>query len=342
MEKTRIISIDIAKAICIILVVAGHFAPDYAPDWYVVMSDLLRAFRMPFFLFISGYLHWVTRKPIKYKDFVWKKFQRLMIPYFFISVVIIIIKLLTEKGLSVENPVTYSAFYEMFYFPVAGYFLWFIYALFLMFLIVPLFNTRKSLSVLLLLSLVMFFIPVSLPNVFCLAHFQVNLLYFVLGCAFSEWVNVRKVIEKTHFLVALCIFAGMYLLKIYSGVDGIEKWMELCTAFAGFVLVLNFSNRIELKTVFAKKTLLYVSVCSYTIYLFHTTFEGFAKAIVLKLPFFINNYSIQFVFLLIALIVISAGVILPIIVHEIIVRYSKPLSFLIGAKFTGKKNVNTI
>ena len=171
MENKRLISIDIARAICIILVVIGHYIPDDSPDWYITMRNVIYSFHMPLFMFVSGYVHWATRKPVKYKDFVWKKFQRLMIPYFFTSIVVITIKLLTESGLSVENPVDFSAFYKMFYLPVAGFFLWFVFALFLIFLIIPFFNTRKHLFILLPLSLGLYFIPVSLPKIFCLAQF---------------------------------------------------------------------------------------------------------------------------------------------------------------------------
>lgn len=31
----RLISFDIAKALCIILVVIGHYIPDSSPSWYV-------------------------------------------------------------------------------------------------------------------------------------------------------------------------------------------------------------------------------------------------------------------------------------------------------------------
>jgi len=339
MEKTRILSIDIAKAICIILVAAGHFVPDYSPQWYVVMSDVLHAFRMPFFLFISGYLHWATRKPVGYKAFIWKKFQRLMIPYFFVSLVIIAIKLLTGDGLSLDHPVTYSAFYEMFYLPVAGYFLWFVFALFLMFLIVPFFNTGKRLPFLLLLALGMFFIPWSLPDAFCLAQFQVNLLYFALGCAFAEWFDINKFLHKMYFLPVLILFAGLYVLKVHSEPAAVKKLMELSAAAVGFILVLKISTAIEWRSVAAKKALLFVSACSYTIYLFHTTFEGFSKTILSKIAFFTTTNH-PAVFLLIVLMVVSAGVIVPVILHEIIIRHSKLFSFLIGTPYAGKKNAH--
>ena len=329
----RLVSIDIARAICIILVVIGHYIPDISPDWYVVMLDLIYAFHMPLFIFVSGYVYWATRKKhVTYKNFVWKKFQRLMIPYFFASVVIIVVKFLAEKELWVQNPVTYSSLYKMFYLPVAGYFLWFVFALFLIFLIIPFFNTRKLLFILLLLSLMLYFVPLSFPKVFCLAQFKVNLLYFVFGCALVEWKINCKFVNETNFLIALCAFAGAYMLKTHIDVFIIKEFARIFIAFVGIAFISNLSKYIELKVEFANKLLVNVSVYSYTIYLFHTTFEGFAKAVILK----ISNYNSESAFILTAFLVISAGMISPIIMHKIIVRYSRLFSYLIGVKFQEK------
>jgi fucose 4-O-acetylase-like acetyltransferase len=344
MENTRLNFIDIARAICIILVVIGHYLPDNSPNWYVTMNDVIYSFHMPLFMFVSGYVYWATRKPVKYKDFVWRKFQRLIIPYFFASVIVITIKLLVVSELSVEQPVDLSAFYKMFYIPVAGAFLWFVFALFLMFLIIPFFNTGKHLSILLLLSLVLYFFPATFSKIFCLAQFKINLFYFVLGCALFEWAHVRQILDKIHFLIILCVFAGMYLL--IPNIDDIlvKEIMRIFIAFVGIVFILNLSKQIEMKTVSVKKILLELSVYSYTIYLFHTTFEGFVKAIILKLPLQIY-FDNQLVFICIALIVILAGVIAPTILHRITVRNSRLFSYLIGAKYRipgiGTKNANT-
>jgi fucose 4-O-acetylase-like acetyltransferase len=37
----RLISIDIARAICIILVVIGHFKPDGSPVWYEALNKAI-------------------------------------------------------------------------------------------------------------------------------------------------------------------------------------------------------------------------------------------------------------------------------------------------------------
>lgn len=58
----RIIALDIAKAICIILVVMGHYVPDNSPAWYVLVHDVIYTFHMPLFMFVSGYVYIATKK----------------------------------------------------------------------------------------------------------------------------------------------------------------------------------------------------------------------------------------------------------------------------------------
>jgi len=335
MENKRVVSIDIARTICIVLIVTAHYQPDYSPSWYMVIIDVFHASLIQLFMFISGYVHWMTRKPVTYRYFIWKKFQRLMIPYFFVSVIVIIIKLFAERGLSVESPVNLSAFYKMLYYPVAGEFLWFLLALFLMNLIIPLFNTTKRLSVLLLLSLILYFLPVPFTRIFCLAQFKMYLMYFVLGCVVVEWENIRQFLDKIHFLIALGIFAGLFVLEQFIEGIIITELLTVCIPFAGIVFILNFSKLIELKTPTIKNILFSGSAYTYTIYLFHTTFEGFAKAILLKLPNSLTETNNQFVFICFGLLVILPGIIGPIILQKIIVRKSRILSYLIGEKYVG-------
>jgi fucose 4-O-acetylase-like acetyltransferase len=331
---------DIARAIGIVLVVIGHYIPDDSPDWYVVLRDAIYKFHMPLFMFLSGYVYWATKKPMKYGTFVWKKFQRLMIPCFFVSVVIITIKLVTEKELSVENPVTSVAFREMFYLPVAGYFLWFVYCLFLIFLIIPFFHTYKQLMFLLVVSLIVFFIPVDFPKLFCMAEMKRNFIYFVLGCVVFDRINIRRSMDRIYFPVAFFIFIGVYILK--SNIDNrlINGLITLVLALTGIVFAVNMSKYMSRKTAAICKLLSGISVYSYTIYLFHTTFEGFAKAAVKtdKISAIVDLCQKDLRFIICAVAVISAGIICPVVLHETAVRYCKPLSFLLGTKFAGKSN----
>ena len=64
--------------------------------------------------------------------------------------------------------------------------------------------------------------------------------------------------------------------------------------------------------------LMVVASSSYIIYLFHTTFEGFAKAVFRKLPF---DTGLWYVFVPEAIIVVGCGVVMPVLLYYIIKKY---------------------
>ena len=110
----RILFVDVAKAICIILVVIGHCFPDNSPKWYVTLHDIIYTFHMPLFMFASGYVYIATQKPIAYTVFLLRKIKRLLVPYFITSFIVITIKILTQESLNVDNPVTIFSYLWMF------------------------------------------------------------------------------------------------------------------------------------------------------------------------------------------------------------------------------------
>ncbi|MDR1172439.1 MAG: acyltransferase [Bacteroidales bacterium] len=336
MAKERIYTIDIARAISIMLVVAGHFKPDGSPDWWMSIYHVLHTFRMPLFLAVSGYTYiYLEReradKRRSYGKFVLHKFQRLMIPYFFISVFVIGTKLLLGSG-ATDNPVSWASFHEMFYYPAAAPFVWFVYVLFFIFLVVPLFKTRKGLAVLFVAALILHFAPVHLPDKFLYVSYIKNMLvFFVAGCLFHELRNVRAFVMNMNFLVFVVLFVLFYMAKQ-------KQWdmedMPVCSFMAsltGAALIIKIAKFIS-ETGKVQQVFLSVSACSYTIYLFHTTFEGFTKAVFAKLPLqlYIGDTA---AFVIEAVTVISAGIILPMILHYVITRKSKIVSYLIGAKY---------
>lgn len=87
-------------------------------------------------------------------------------PYLSVSAIVITIKLLTEGHAYVENPVTWMSYIKMFYLPEAGYFLWFIWALWWMFVLSPLFKTKQMRLGLFVLAIVLHYMPGYLPEVF--------------------------------------------------------------------------------------------------------------------------------------------------------------------------------
>lgn len=105
MGQKRLLEFDIAKALCIVLVVMGHYAVTI-PSWWVAVHDIIYTFHMPLFLFASGFIYIAFQQDENYGHFLLKKVKRLLIPYVITSIIIVTIKLLTQSFLYVEHPVT--------------------------------------------------------------------------------------------------------------------------------------------------------------------------------------------------------------------------------------------
>jgi len=324
--SNRFTDIDIAKGLCIILVVIGHYKPDNSPDWYHTLIDVIYCFHMPLFMYASGFIYHATKKPVTYQKFVWKKFKRLVIPYIFVSWLIICIKLLMESNMYVENPVSLTSFYEILYIPAAGYFLWFVYVLFLIFLIIPFFGTPQKVNFLLLISLIWLIIPVETTTLFCIAPLKKHLFYFVFGCFISQYQNlIHQKIERINILILVVCFIILYLLtQIFSNslIIFVLQCIHLCLALVGIWITLKISHYLAVNTQNLKYIFVQLAIYSYTIYLFHTSFEGFAKSLFIKFPitaYFPNNIS----FCIMVLIAVCAGIAGPIFLHLTFERVKK-------------------
>lgn len=324
----RLISFDIAKAICIILVVIGHYMPDYSPEWYVGVHDVIYTFHMPLFMFASGYIYMATKKDIPYKDFLWKKVKRLMVPYLSVSAIVISIKLLTEGHAYVENPVTWISYVKMFYLPEAGYFLWFIWALWWMFVIVPLFKTKQMRLGLFVLALVLHYVPSFLPEIFCLRQFQNMLVFFMLGVVCCDWKREFSFVNKIPSWSVIGCFIVAESMKVMDIRGG--QIAELLP-YLGIAAIMVLSSLLERWNRKRNGWLLDVSVSSYIIYLFHTTFEGFAKAVIHKIPFFVDGNN-EVLFCINVTIVVVCGVLCPIILHRYVLNKTKMTKVLFGLK----------
>ena len=92
-------------------------------------------------------------------SFMWKKVKRLFILYLMASLIVVSIKLITQGEAYVEHPVTPTSYLEIFYLPAVGYYLWFVWALFLMFAVVHLFHNRRGHIILFTLWIVLYFLP---------------------------------------------------------------------------------------------------------------------------------------------------------------------------------------
>ncbi len=308
MEKTRNITFDIAKGIGIILVVLGHYTPEEAPAWYIGFVDFIYCFHMPLFFIIAGFFFDRSTSDKSYLSLVKSKFKRLIVPYFILSWVVIGIKILFDSVLHVEHPVAIEALYRVFYLPEAGYYLWFVYVLFLIFCIAPFFKPGNRLTVLSFVALGIAFWQ-SAPEICCIGQLCRHLIFFVFGM----WVSRIKSLEKAMYGYAPLWAGATILLFFLYPVDfpqSVLRWV--IGGITGSFMIISFSQLIRRASASMTRALSYIGNMSMTIYLFHTLFMGGVKAI---LTYIISGGDI-IEFIVSALFIIGTGIVCPVCLYK--------------------------
>ena len=290
-SKPRLAALDIARMVCIILVVIGHYDPSNAPSHYSNMLGVIYTFHMPVFLFISGYIYIITRKEEPFNAFITKKIKRLAIPYLVTSAIVITIKLLTQGSAQVDHPVTAMSYLKMFYLPEAGYFLWFIWTLSLSFIIVFFFKTKQARLMLFITSLIISFLPSCGIDIFCLRQTQEMLVYFMTGVVIADYAPGLFKAGIIPTIITLLLFIGCEAYYIQHQ-DSVLMYRLL--AFVGIATVMTLCYNCEKCLPVLARSCMVLAPAVYVIYLFHTTIMGFAKATFAKMPFLVNNFGFTF------------------------------------------------
>lgn len=306
-ERKRFNSLDIAKVTAIILVVAGHYMPYGSPGWWVAVHNVIYTFHMPLFFFASGFLFAAIDNGVGYWNFMKRKFRRLMIPYFSASVVIICFKMLTTAGgdsSSLDNPVTARAFLEMFWEPSAGYFLWFIWALMWMFAVAGLFRGRKHRAALTVFAVILAYGPWEFTRLFCLEQARVMFVYFMLG-AVGAGLRDKYPSGKDTTALIVAVIAFIAGETVFVAFPQYKAFVLPVLPYLGIATILLCSRQVDRYWKQLRKCLLWVAPYTYFIYLFHTTFEGVAKAVLHKVPLFETDSGLMFG--IAALIIIAFG-----------------------------------
>lgn len=214
----RIKWVDVAKGLCILLVVAGHTGiPVYLVLW-------IFSFHMPFFFFISGFLynnHKYT--PIQ---FIFKRVKSLLLPYaIFSAIVILLMPIYASHEVTIfELPsIAYDVFCHGWASDNYTYPLWFIPVLFVVevvyMLLCRLPNIIKVICIILLglLGIVLYWKNISfvytLPSV-CTAivfYYLGNLMHVKISS-----ISIRRLKTVTMITLFLLAFVISILVSQYN------------------------------------------------------------------------------------------------------------------------------
>jgi uncharacterized membrane protein YcfT len=293
MSKARATWLDFAKGVGILLVVAGHLVAGEGAvghDWVEVWKGRLYAFHMPFFMLISGYIATQFYRPVvgveAYWSFVWKRFQRLMVPFLLLAACVYFGKQIAAQSGRVDNPVGPDThFWDVLVKPRASYcrFVWYVYALFLFGLPHP-FIMRSLrghawLTALSLLALGFLWLGGGISSLNNFWQMVVaNYPFFLWGGYLARKPSVEAGHTKLFWLWGLGLLAAFLAAHLYSGW---AFFAGLCGAPLWFVLCRKWHDWLAPEGRW-RRWLSYVGVYAFPIYLFNTIAIGLGKMLLWK------------------------------------------------------------
>ena len=186
--KERYIFIDILKGISIILVAYGHILPGAIP----IFTEYAGIFRMPLFFFVSGVLFKDSIYKEDFKDFIYRRYRGLIIPFIYFSFLVALGYIFIEEDyINFLKNLLQNGW--------GGYALWFIPVLFgsqLLYWPLCLLSKWMRLMLIILLGILSFassklfgFVPYNLLLCFCGAYF------FGLGNSCKVLLHLTKKIQ---------------------------------------------------------------------------------------------------------------------------------------------------
>lgn len=220
-SKTYYSQIDSLKGIAIFLVVLGHSIILYPIDLHQnnvcdFVFRWLSSVHMPLFFVISGFCFSYHGT---YRQFIWKKVKRLLVPYFVFNILDLIPRYLFPN--LVNRPRGISESVQKIVFDGGEY--WFLYTLFIIFLIYPFIyrlikNSIYSFASTLALLLILHYVWPSVP-MFRLGEVIYYLFYFTIGVMVKEYLgkaifNFKLDREKTAAVTVTLLIFWLVLIKL--------------------------------------------------------------------------------------------------------------------------------
>ncbi len=309
--KGRMVDIDRAKGLAILLVVFGHIVARQSPVdnlWYDYAKASVYSFHMAFFMFLSGVVFFARLQPVEsvgqYIIFVAKRFGRLMPAYFLFAGVVFVGKLAAQQIGHVDNPVGgVRDLLNIVLFPMQSVsaFLWYIYVLFVVSIAAQgIFSlTKQKLMPLVILGACLLFVPHI--NFLALNQIAKYFLFFSLGAlAVKNWAKYTSLVDR-FWLPAGILFCVLLYAREYDNM----LWLPIS------LISIPFLHGVCRLKISIGSGLLFLGAMTFPIYLMNTIAIGVTKAVMLKF-FSWDGASFLFFFPILFL----AGVLLPILIKR--------------------------
>jgi fucose 4-O-acetylase-like acetyltransferase len=256
-NKKRIVWLSILQGWSMLLVVVGHIDLTngvYGDAHLINGIDkeiylILRSFRMPMFMLISGFLFYIThiKKEKSYQETVISKLKRLGVPFLFFTLATLILKFAFNPIMKRPVELSFRQAVDSFLYPATNPLgeLWFVATLFILFLFYPVYkiSLQKASYTFFLMGcavLLHLFFPAGI-ELLCLSRVASYFVFFYAGICLSKFEWGRKFDSWYVLIACICIYAGLWVIKapyIILAITGIIGSFSLCMrlshSFPGF------------------------------------------------------------------------------------------------------------
>ncbi len=248
--KERIVFIDIAKAISIILVATAHSQLfDYFPETISAMSLI----RLPFFFFIAGVLF---SEPVSFYRLALKKADSLLKPYF-VTAIFFLFVVFIVKDIDIEK-----ALLGIFYGYVSVLMLeplWFLPHLWLVLIVAYLFLKLTNINARANITKVLTLIFLAIIGYLSLEHFQYKAFFF----AGTEYALIGLPFTFDIIVMTLLFFLSGHFFKNYAINFSLSPKILYLSLITFFTVVIFTDAYINLnRKIFVSPIFVFLGSCS--------------------------------------------------------------------------------
>lgn len=236
------------QAIGILLVVFGHSFHEY-PDGSMGKSLLIYrmmySFRMPLFIFVSGFLmvytNFLNGKETSWFSFTGSKIKRLLVPYFFLSLITFLPRVAMSSMADDKLELSLQSFVYALFYGGEGMVIplfWFLQASFLLLIITHLLiSIGKKMNLsdgviytsLVVIAMMLLALPFNPSRFFSINEAIRLVLYFVLGAMYCRFQSKADEIVNWTSVPLLLIFGVLWASSFFL-TEG-TAWNPICSVF---------------------------------------------------------------------------------------------------------------
>jgi fucose 4-O-acetylase-like acetyltransferase len=310
--------LDRAKGLAILFVVFGHIVARQDPasvHWYEPLRRAIYAFHMPFFLYLSGVVVWISGSAgdvTRWPQLVRGRARRLLLPFLLVGGLIVLGKIFAGQFLHVDNlPASlWSGFVDLIWRTARSPALsiWYLFVLFVLSIAAPLVVAadRGRPGLMVALGAVLYAVPA--PAYFYADRLCHYAIFFALGLASAaSGVRWLTVIDRWRGWT-LCLFLMGFIMIALFG----QSWRSSFVMLLFGVLSMPALHAlVRTPALSSSQVLLLLGRYSLMIYLFNTMFIGLAKGLLLLALSWNGDH-----FTLFALVLMIAGLAGPVLLKR--------------------------